>query len=158
MGKLKCRIQAQCIAGTSTTAAAALLAALANADAAATVGRGTGVDDEQLAHKRRVVDRVLALHRSASQVSARECLRCVGGLEIAAMAGAAREAARLGIAVVADGFISTTSILAALHDARESAPDQAAQLAASLFFAHRSAEAGHRLALDECSRFDGCAP
>ncbi len=33
------------------------------------------------------------------------CLRCVGGLELGAMAGAVLECSRLGLPVVVDGFI-----------------------------------------------------
>ena len=139
----------------NTTSAAALLAVLADVDAAATVGRGTGVTDEVLAHKRRVVARALALHASSAGNSTREALRCLGGLEIAAIAGAAREASTLGMAVIADGFISTTGVLAALSLANEESQQHSRAVADALFFSHRSAEAGHALALAQCEPF-GC--
>ena len=135
----------------NTTAASALLAALLKRSAAATVGRGTGVDDAAFAHKRAVVDRALETHVDAvASGDARECLRRLGGLELASIAGAALEGARRGVAVVADGFISTVAVLAA---ARIAAAEDAALLAAltrSLFLAHRSAELAHGLALDAC--------
>jgi nicotinate-nucleotide--dimethylbenzimidazole phosphoribosyltransferase len=124
----------------NTTAAAALLSALTGAPPADTVGRGTGVDDDRLAHKRTVVTHALATHHDALQNGARAALRALGGLELAAIAGAALEAPRLGIAVVADGFISTVATLAALRIDPSIAP--------ALFFAHRSAESGHAVALD----------
>jgi nicotinate-nucleotide--dimethylbenzimidazole phosphoribosyltransferase len=142
----------------NTTAAAALLSALTGAPPTDTVGRGTGVDDTRLAHKRTVVTRALATHFPVETLSSsspttppppfitervvdpRTALATLGGLELAAIAGAALEAPRHGIAVVADGFISTVAILAALRIDPSIAP--------ALFFAHRSAESGHALALD----------
>ena len=123
----------------NTTAAAALLSALTGAPARETVGRGTGVDDQRLETKRAVVAAGLARH-AESLAEPRRAMAAVGGLEIAALAGAAIEAARLRRAVLVDGFISTVAALAAVR------LDPAVRDA--LFFAHRSAEAGHRLALD----------
>jgi nicotinate-nucleotide--dimethylbenzimidazole phosphoribosyltransferase len=82
----------------NTTAAAALLSALTAASAERTVGRGTGVDDDGLRRKRRVVAAALERHAGLLGDPA-SCLRAVGGLEIAALAGAAREAARRRMAV-----------------------------------------------------------
>jgi nicotinate-nucleotide--dimethylbenzimidazole phosphoribosyltransferase len=122
----------------NTTAAAALLSALTGASPSETVGRGTGVDDRRLVAKRAVVEAALELH--ASHLShPRSALAAVGGLEIAAMAGAALEAARLRVAVLVDGFISTAAVLAAVRLDPEIRP--------ALFYSHRSAEAGHGLAL-----------
>lgn len=123
----------------NTTAAAALLSALTGAPPELTVGRGTGVDDAGVLRKRAVVARGLALHADAL-ADPRCALAAVGGLEIAAMAGAALEAPRHGIAVVADGFISTVGVLAAARMDPSILP--------ALFFAHRSAERGHGLALE----------
>jgi nicotinate-nucleotide--dimethylbenzimidazole phosphoribosyltransferase len=130
----------------NTTVASALLSALTGNPASATVGRGTGVTDDVLVRKREIVDRAVALY---SPASAKELLRCIGGLELAAIAGAALEAANLRIAVVADGFISTVAVLCAL---RMAADDD--RLAQALFFAHHSAESGHAVALAAC---DACA-
>ena len=70
----------------NTTAAAALLAALTGEDAAACCGRGTGLDDQGLAHKVDTVRRALAFHGAG--LAPREALRRLGGFEIAAMVGA----------------------------------------------------------------------
>jgi nicotinate-nucleotide--dimethylbenzimidazole phosphoribosyltransferase len=123
----------------NTTAASALLSALTGAPAEETVGRGSGVDDATLAHKRRVVERALALHRDRLD-GPRSALAAVGGLELAAIAGAAAEAAGTGLAVVVDGFISTVAVLAAARIEPVIRP--------ALFFAHRSAERGHSIALE----------
>jgi nicotinate-nucleotide--dimethylbenzimidazole phosphoribosyltransferase len=139
----------------NTTSAATLLSLLSGEASGATVGRGTGIDDDGLARKRAVVDRAIALHGVAAQ-SGHEALQRVGGFEIAAMTGAALAAAPLGLAIVVDGFIASIAVLAALHIARADSSDRAARLASALFFAHRSAEHGHRIALDQCATFSGC--
>jgi nicotinate-nucleotide--dimethylbenzimidazole phosphoribosyltransferase len=150
----------------NTTAASAVLAALTGLPANETVGRGTGVDDATLAHKRAVIDAALVVHgASRTRLAACEALRRLGGLELAAIAGAALEAARQRIACVADGFISTVAVLCAERMAAEggvvSGVGNAAELDADavracLFFAHRSAERGHTLALETLARVGGC--
>jgi nicotinate-nucleotide--dimethylbenzimidazole phosphoribosyltransferase len=126
----------------NTTAAAALLSALASAHPDATVGRGTGIDDARLVHKRAVVAAALARHAAnvTDPAAPRAALTSLGGLELAAIAGAALEAPAHGIAVVADGFISSVAVLAALRI--EPA------IAGHIFVAHESAEAGHGVAID----------
>jgi nicotinate-nucleotide--dimethylbenzimidazole phosphoribosyltransferase len=78
-------------------------------------GKGTGLDAGAQAHKRWIIESVIQKHFPTGGIDwASEplaVLRCVGGLEIAAMTGLILGAAQNGIAVVADGFIST----AALH-------------------------------------------
>lgn len=135
----------------NTTVASMLLSGLTKQPAAATVGRGTGVSDDVLARKREVVDRALNLYPFDAADGARHLLRCVGGLELAAIAGAALEAAKHRVAVVADGFISTVAVLCALQIARS---DE--QLAPAVFFAHRSAEIGHGIALEACAAISDC--
>ncbi|MDB4875965.1 MAG: cobT [Gemmatimonadetes bacterium] len=139
----------------NSTAAAALLSALTHEVSSVTVGRGTGVSDDILARKCEVVDAAVRLHASRrdSEPNARELLRCLGGLELAAIAGAAREAARHGIAVVADGFISTVAILCAGRMA--AGAESAVDLGGAVFFAHRSAERGHGVALGACEALNG---
>ena len=65
----------------------------------------------------------------------------LGGLEIAAIAGLYLESARLGVPVMLDGYISTAAALAAA--AIE--PGVVEWMLSS----HRSAEAGHRFALEK---------
>ena len=71
----------------NTTVAAALAAALFGGTGADWVGRGTGVDDAGLARKAAVVDAGLALHH-AVLTDPLQVMRCLGGRELAAMAGA----------------------------------------------------------------------
>lgn len=87
----------------NTTSAAALAAACFGGSAEDWVGRGTGVDDAGLAIKTRVVSEGLTLH--AGSGDGLEVLRCLGGRELAAMAGAIVRARQIRIPVILDGFI-----------------------------------------------------
>lgn len=119
----------------NTTAAAALASALLNLPPETTVGRGTGVDDNGLALKCATVQRALTLHLTGD-VSVFDMLRCLGGLEIAALTGAYIACAQRAIPVLVDGYICTVAALLACRlnpGAR-----------AWMVFAHQSAEPGHR--------------
>lgn len=89
----------------NTTVAAAISAALFGGGAALWVGRGTGVDEAGLARKAEVVAAGLERHASAL-TDPLEVLRCLGGREIAAMAGAMVRARMMGVPVILDGFIA----------------------------------------------------
>jgi nicotinate-nucleotide--dimethylbenzimidazole phosphoribosyltransferase len=123
----------------NTTSAAALLGALTGADAELTVGRGTGLDSEGLKRKRAVVEAALELH--GSPLEARQALLAVGGLELAALAGAAGEAARRRLPAILDGYAVSVAALAATR-LDPSVGD-------ALIASHRSAEPGHELVLRE---------
>ena len=88
----------------NTASAAALALALFGGDAADWAGRGTGVDDAGLATKTRVVRAGEALH-AANIRDGLDALRCLGGRELAGMAGAIARARSLRIPVILDGFI-----------------------------------------------------
>ncbi len=125
--------------GIANTSSATLIAhKLTGAGLDALIGRGTGLDDDALAHKRAVLAR--AAMRTAERLGARETLREYGGFEIVMMAGAMIGAARAGAVVLVDGFIASAAALAAV----ELAP----ALRDHLVFAHRSAEQGHRTVLE----------
>ena len=122
----------------NTTAAAAVAHALFGGEAADWTGRGTGVDDAGLALKARVVAQGLAANPQAS-TDPLEALRCLGGRELAAMAGAIAHARVLQIPVILDGFICSVSA-AVLEVAVEGALDHAVA-------GHVSAEAAHAAVL-----------
>ena len=126
----------------NTSAAAALTSALLDLPPATTVGRGTGVDDHGLAVKRAAVQRGLDLHLSAD-ISALDILRCLGGLEIAALTGAYIACAQRGIPMLVDGYICTAAALIACR-LNPGVRDW-------MLFAHRSAEPGHRVLLEALS-------
>ncbi len=128
----------------NTTPAAALSCALLGLPGAALAGPGTGLDAAGVSHKATVIDRALALHGflpspAATFPSAWEgsiaALRCVGGFEIAALAGAYIACAQAGLPVLVDGFITTAAVLAACR-MNPGVRDW-------LLFAHASAEPGH---------------
>jgi nicotinate-nucleotide--dimethylbenzimidazole phosphoribosyltransferase len=123
----------------NTTTAAALAGALTGAPPELTVGRGTGLDAAGLERKRAVVAAARARH--GDSLPAREALLAVGGLELAALTGAAIEAARRRLPVLLDGYAATVAALAAAR------LDPAA--GEVLIAGHRSAEPGHGLALGE---------
>ena len=123
----------------NTTAAAALICAFTGADPAAATGRGTGIDDATLARKTDVVRRALALHRP-DPADPLAVLAAFGGCEHAGLAGLILGAAALRVPVLLDGVNAGAAALAAAAFA----PDAVGPCLAG----HRSAEPGHRIALD----------
>jgi len=120
----------------NTTASAALICELALLTPEQVVGRGTGVDDAAYELKLKAVRRAL---QRAQHTPSKDAMRELGGLEIAAMAGFYRAAARLGVPVLLDGFISAAAALAAVAwDAR---------ISGWMLATHVSQEKGHALAL-----------
>ncbi len=122
----------------NTTAASALVALLGPAPLDGIVGAGTGLAPDRIRHKQHVLEQALALHREAVAAAtspALEALRRVGGLEIAAMAGAIVQAARCGVPVLVDGFIVSAAALVAVRLNPSVRP--------WLLFSHQSAERGH---------------
>src|ERR1700691_4741221 len=126
----------------NTTAASAIAAALFGGGGARWAGRGTGVDEEGLARKRAVIDRALARH-AALLHDPLAIAAAFGGRELAAILGATLAARRYNIPVLLDGFVCTAAVapLAKLRG------DTLAHVQAG----HVSAEAGHRMLLDELS-------
>ena len=88
----------------NTTSAAAISLALFGGVGSDWAGRGTGLDDTGVALKADVIEKAVAANPS-SQEDGVEALRCLGGYEIAAMAGAIVRARVLSIPVILDGFI-----------------------------------------------------
>jgi nicotinate-nucleotide--dimethylbenzimidazole phosphoribosyltransferase len=121
----------------NTSAAALLFARLAGVSIDDATGRGTGLDDVQLAHKRRVLTAALARHAGATQPL--DVLAALGGFEIAMMAGAMLQAASERRVVLVDGFIAGAAALVA----RALAP----AVQDYLVFCHQGDEHGHRLLL-----------
>lgn len=105
----------------NTTSAAAIVYALYGGQAADWVGRGTGVDDAGLALKARVVQGGLLANPTAAQ-NGLEALRCLGGRELAAIAGAIASARAKSIPVILDGFICAAAA-ACLAVAKDGALD-----------------------------------
>jgi nicotinate-nucleotide--dimethylbenzimidazole phosphoribosyltransferase len=119
----------------NTTPATAIAAALTGGSVAALAGRGTGIDDAQLARKIAVVEKALCVNRPNPR-DPLDVLAKVGGFEIGAIAGVMLGAAAGRKPVLADGFISTAGALLA-HALAPAATDY-------VIAAHRSVEPGHR--------------
>jgi len=124
----------------NTTAASALAAALFGGGGARWAGRGTGVDEAGLERKRDAIDRGLARHRDALHEPL-QIAAALGGRELAAILGAVLAARRLRVPVLLDGFVCTAAA-APLVRLR-------ADALAHTVAGHVSAEAGHRMLLDE---------
>ncbi|MEQ3670319.1 nicotinate-nucleotide--dimethylbenzimidazole phosphoribosyltransferase [Pseudophaeobacter sp.] len=127
----------------NTTPAAALAFALFGGEPADWTGRGTGVDDAGLANKTRVVTEGVALHGAAIK-DGLDALGCLGGREIAAMAGAIAAARLLHIPVILDGFICCAAA-ACLQRSCDGALDHA-------IAGHQSAENAHPALLKELGK------
>ena len=92
----------------NTTSAAAIANALYGGTASDWVGRGTGVDNQGLKNKSLVV--AAGLEKNPSAIgNGLEALRCLGGRELAAIAGSIASARSKSIPVILDGFICTAA-------------------------------------------------
>ena len=119
----------------NTTPSTAIAALLTGRPVAELCGRGTGLDDEQLAHKVEVIERSIEIN-SPNPEDPFEVLAAVGGYEIGGIAGLIIGAAAQRKPVVVDGFISTAGALIAYH-IEPFVRDY-------IICAHRSQEPGHR--------------
>jgi len=93
----------------NTTVAAAVCFGLFGGAPADWVGRGTGVDDAGLKLKENVLQQGHDCHKSVLK-DPLEVLRCLGGRELVAIAGAVLAARQARIPVLLDGFISTAAV------------------------------------------------
>jgi nicotinate-nucleotide--dimethylbenzimidazole phosphoribosyltransferase len=118
----------------NTSAAACLMSRLCDVSIDECVGRGTGLDDHGVRHKRGVLSKALALH--AHSDDAIDTLATFGGFEIAMMTGAYLAAAEANMTILVDGFIATSALVVASKIAPE--------VLGYCVFAHASNEAGHR--------------
>mgnify|MGYP004442703137 FL=1 len=96
----------------NTTTSAAMTSALLSLEVEEITGRGAGLDDERLAHKKAVIKAALEKYNFESGETLR-ILETVGGLDIAAMAGVFIGGAIYHIPVVIDGLISAVAALTA---------------------------------------------
>ena len=103
------------------------------------VGRGTGLDDAGLAHKRTLMQQALDRAQLPADADVMDILTEFGGFEIVMMVGAYLAAAEAGITILGDGVIATSALLAATciePHVRD-----------YVVFCHKSAEAGHLVQL-----------
>jgi nicotinate-nucleotide--dimethylbenzimidazole phosphoribosyltransferase len=129
----------------NTTPSTAIAAVITGKPIEELTGRGTGLDDEQLAHKQVVIKNILECNKP-DPVNGLDILAKVGGFEIGGIAGLIIGAAAQRKPVVVDGFISSAGALIActiepfVRD--------------FIICAHRSMEPGHRAMQEKL----GCKP
>ena len=126
----------------NTTPAAALISAFTGCPPREVAGRGTGIDDEMLNLKIRVVEEALRLHEPDSG-DPLGTLAAVGGLEHAAIVGLVLMGAIYGVPVVLDGVVSNSAVLVA-HTLAPGCIDY-------LIAGHLSMEPGARVTLERLS-------
>lgn len=127
----------------NTTPSAAIAAVLTGESLEVLTGRGTGIDDAQLRHKRSVIARAIEVNQPRRD-DGLDVLAKVGGFEIGGIAGLILGAAAERKPVLVDGFISTAGALIAASlcpSARE-----------YMIAAHRSEEPGHKAMLKHLGR------
>ena len=122
----------------NTTSAAAIMSAILSLTGQECAGKGTGIDQQTIALKAKVVDDAIKKYQ-LNDVDALTVLQTVGGFEIAMMVGAMLQAAELSMLVLVDGFIASSAALVAseMHD----------DFLQYTQFCHQSEEQAHQLLL-----------
>lgn len=98
----------------NTSPASLLIAALTGKDILEVAGRGSDPTGNKLDAKRKALLKAVEVNRAALQSDPIEVLAAVGGLEIAAMAGAMIGGAANQLPVVVDGVIASAAALVAV--------------------------------------------
>ena len=101
----------------NTTTSSAVGAVLTGQPVEIMTGKGSGLTDEALAHKKQVIKSSIALNRPDPKDPI-DVLAKEGGFDICGLTGVFLGGAALGIPVVIDGFISSVAALAAMKMAR----------------------------------------
>jgi len=123
----------------NTSAASLLLARLSGLPLEQCIGAGTGLDRDGIQRKTKILQQVLRRHPDTTEPL--QALAAFGGFEIATMVGAIVAAAASNRVIVVDGFITSAAVLVA------SRLDPL--VLQRCVFAHRSAERGHVLLLEQ---------
>lgn len=126
----------------NTSSASLIMASLLSKPVEECIGRGTGVDNEQLQHKTHILKQVIDFHGSIKDPW--EILQTFGGFELAQMCGAMLQAHQNNMLIMVDGFIATAAY--ALVHAVEPA------IANRSIFCHVSNESAHRHFLDSLNQ------
>lgn len=123
----------------NTTPSSAVAAVIAGTSVRNVTGRGTGIDNESLEHKIKIIEESIAINKPDSSDPI-DVLAKVGGTEIGGIAGLILGGASLKIPIVVDGFISTAGALIA-YSLEPAVKDY-------MFFAHNSVERGHAVIME----------
>jgi nicotinate-nucleotide--dimethylbenzimidazole phosphoribosyltransferase len=96
----------------NTSSATMLMSVLCNLPIDQCVGRGAGLDDEQLNHKIKILQQAKNFHQNIK--TPQEALQTFGGFEIAQICGAMLAAFENNMLIMVDGFIATSAFLVAI--------------------------------------------
>lgn len=124
------------IGNTSTAAAMLIAGGFASGDI---IDRGTGIDDERLQHKIKVINDAIAQHNPGNNPM--KIMQTLGGFEICTMTGLILELKGTGIVCVLDGFpVTAAGYMAYMMD--DTVLDYC-------FAGHKSKVKGHQVVLDK---------
>ena len=123
----------------NTTSSSAICAVITGEPVSGVTGKGTGIGDEQLAAKVKIIETALALNKPDAK-DAIDILSKVGGFEIGGIVGVILGAAARRLPVVIDGFIAGAAALIAVK--------LCPKVRDYLIAAHVSVETGHRAMLN----------
>lgn len=121
----------------NTSSAAVLMSLICNLPLSDCIGRGTGLNDEQLLKKQQILEQAVANYKGDHDIF--KLMAYFGGFELLEMTGAILAAGKRKMIVMIDGFIATAAYLCAYHI------DQS--IKNNAVFCHESEEKGHRLLL-----------
>lgn len=123
----------------NTSSASLLMSYFTNISIEECVGKGTGLNNEGVIKKAKILRTVFDLH-SKTIKNPIDALASFGGFEIVMMCGAILEAASLKMTILIDGFIVTAALLAAQAINKN--------VLEYCIFCHTSGEQGHEKMLD----------
>ncbi|AZA82767.1 nicotinate-nucleotide--dimethylbenzimidazole phosphoribosyltransferase [Chryseobacterium lactis] len=95
----------------NTSASSLMMSQLFDLPIVSCIGRGTGLNDEQLQNKINILSAVIEKYSGIKDTD--EIAQTFGGLEITQMIGAMEEAFRRNMLIMVDGFIATVAIATA---------------------------------------------
>lgn len=95
----------------NTSASSLMMSKLFNLPIISCIGRGTGLNDDQLQNKINILS--AAIEKYPNVTAPDEVAQTFGGLEIAQMIGAMEEAYRQNMLIMVDGFIATVAMATA---------------------------------------------
>jgi len=118
----------------NTSSASLLMANLTCLPLSDCTGKGTGLTEENLTRKIRILQE--AQNNHPQPVGAKEALCVFGGFEIAMMCGAMLNAYQNNMIILVDGFIASAALLCA--------SDLNCEIMTNVIFCHESHEQGHK--------------
>jgi nicotinate-nucleotide--dimethylbenzimidazole phosphoribosyltransferase len=122
----------------NTSSASVIMSVLCDLPIEKCVGRGTGLNDEQLLKKIAILQS--AKERHAGKKNPLEVLQTFGGFEVAQICGAMLQAHKNNMLILVDGFIASSAFLVAYK--------MNPAIFTNAIFCHLSDEFGHKNLLD----------